>query len=205
MTYTDTFFEENVQVGLSSAAIVLPYVIKTTMAKSVVDVGCGPGAWLSVAKEQGCRVKGYDGFVPDERLLIDADEFERKNLTNGVDCTGFHLSMCLEVAEHLPESSAEALVEGLCKSRFVLFSPAIPGQRGINHINEQWSTWWEPYFAAHGYVGSCDLRWKFWNDRRVANFYRQNMLIFAPRWLLESYGFTPGVVDVVHPERLGIW
>lgn len=205
MTYTEAFFAGNVDGALRSAGIMLPGVLEATGARSVIDVGCAQGAWLSVAKGAGCRVKGVDGFAPESHLRIDPSEFERRDLTSGVDCTGYGLAMCLEVAEHLPASSAPALVAGLCGAPWVLFSPAIPGQRGVNHINERWSTWWEPLFAAHGFVGTCDLRWQHWADQRVENFYRQNMLLFASRSRLASVGFRPGVVDVVHPERLGVW
>lgn len=203
--YDAAFFDEVTRLGLCSAEVMLPEVIEATGAHSVIDVGCGTASWASVAKANGCTVRGVDGHVPDGQLLIDQDEFERRDLINGVSCEGFDLALCMEVAEHLPESAASALVAGLCEAPFVLFSPAIPGQNGVGHINEQWSTWWEPFFTEHSYVGSSDLRWKFWADRRIANFYRQNVLIFAELSNLTSAGFWPGVVDVVHPERLGIW
>lgn len=206
MSYDAAFYTENARIGLESAEIMLPAVLEVTRATNVIDIGCGSGAWLSVAKAHGCTVKGIDRNTPDSHLLIDSTEFERRDLTEGVDCTGYDLAMCLEVAEHLPESSAKALVNGLCKARFVLFSAAIPGQRGVDHINEQWSTWWEPFFEANGYDGSSALRWRFWTDRRIANFYRQNVLVFADWNDLDraELAYSP-VVDVVHPERLGIW
>jgi hypothetical protein len=205
MTYTDEFFAANTEVGLRSAIIVLPEVILETRASSVIDVGCAGGAWLSVAKAHGCRVKGVDGHVPDDRLLIDPSEFERRELAEGVDCGGFDLAMCLEVAEHLPEETAPTLVAGLCKARWVLFSPAIPSQGGVNHINERWGSWWAELFSEHGYTGTSDLRWRHWDDRRIENFYRQNMLLFATPDDLADAGFREGVIDVVHPERLNIW
>ena len=109
--------------------------------------------------------------------------------------------MTLEVAEHLPASSAPALVDGLCEAPFVFWSAAIPGQLGVNHINEQWPSWWEPYFAANGYVGSCDIRRVFWNDTRIATFYRQNFIIWSTPERLEYIGLSQGVIDEIHPEH----
>lgn len=203
--YSPEFFDSNLDGEVVSAQIVLPSLLARLGARSVVDVGCGCGGWLSVAKEHGCRVLGIDGHVPDDHLVISPDEFRRQDLTAGVDCYGYDLAMCMEVAEHLPASTAELLVEGLCKAPWVLFSPAIPGQGGIGHINERWGSWWAGLFAMHGYDGSSDLRWAHWEDRRIQNWYRQNMLVFSTRPRLIGAGFRPGVIDVVHPERLRIW
>lgn len=205
MTYSEAFFTAILDGSLRSARIVLPQIIAETGAASVIDVGCGTGAWLSVAKEEGCDIRGVDGYAPGDALLIDPSEFDRQDLTDGVGCAGFDLAMCLEVAEHLPETSAAQLVAGLCHARFVLFSPAIPGQGGVGHLNEQWGSWWEPLFAAHGFVGSSDLRWRHWADSDVENWYRQNMLMFSTPRRLADAGYRPGVVDVVHPDRLGVW
>src|SRR5262249_60644531 len=50
----------------------------------------------------------------------------------------FDLVVCLEVAEHLPTDSAANLLTNLCNAGdVVLFSAAIPGQGGVNHINEK--------------------------------------------------------------------
>jgi hypothetical protein len=204
--YNVAFFDENIRVGLSAAEVVMPWVIDQllrTHTGPVIDVGCGPGAWLSVVKGLGCPVHGVDGYAPDSHLLIDPSEFERRDLTEGVDCSGYDISMCLEVGEHLPESSSAALVAGLCKARYVFWSAAIPTQGGVNHVNEQWSTWWEPYFAEHGYAGSCDIRRVFWTDKRIAAFYRQNFVIWATPDDLALAGMSVGVYDEVHPERLG--
>ena len=135
--------------------------------------------------------------------MIDESEFERRDLESGyVSCAGYDLAMSLEFGEHIPESSASALVAGLCEAKFVFWSAAIPGQNGVNHINEKWSTWWEPLFAEYGYVGSCDIRNVFWTDTRVAAFYRQNFVIWSTPGNLESIGLSQSVRDDIHPERI---
>lgn len=201
VTYDTAFYKLEQRTALASANIVLPSVLEMTRARSVVDVGCGTGAWLHVARGHGCGVTGYDTY--DGPMLIDSEEYVRANISEGVPCAGYDLAICLEVGEHLPESSAPKLVAGLCQARYVLFSAAIPGQGGVQHINEQWGSWWARLFAEHGYEGSSDLRWQFWTDRAVADWYRQNMLIFAED--LQRAQLRPGVIDVVHPERLGNW
>lgn len=195
--YTEAFFAENTQVGLRSAAVVLPRVLELTEAETVIDVGCAEGAWLSIAKDKGCNVYGVDGYSGG--ALLGPGEFEQTDLSDGIGCGGYDLAICLEVAEHLPASSAQRLVSGLCGAPWVLFSAAHPGQGGVDHINERWGTYWAGLFAHHGMVGDCALRWELWANREVREFYRENMILFS-----RNEPVSP-VVDVIHPERLGIW
>ncbi len=196
MRYSKEFYRGEEECALRSARHVMPYVLELTDAKSVIDVGCGTGGWLSVAKEHGARVLGMDSYTG--KTLLEPDEFVQCDIANGVKCGGYDLALCLEVAEHLDESSAKPLVAGLCEAKWVLFSGAHPGQNGVHHVNEQWATWWAELFRDHGYVGVPDIRWQFWENREVADFYRENMVLYAKR----PVGM---VVDVIHPERLGQW
>src|SRR5205823_6989515 len=99
--------------------------------RSVVDVGCGPGAWTAEFKRTGAAVLGIDGYdVKADQLLISPQEFERRNLTEPLRLDRrFDLVNCLEVAEHLPAARAASLVENLCRlGDVVVFSAAVPGQ-----------------------------------------------------------------------------
>jgi hypothetical protein len=119
----------------------------------------------------------------------------------------FDLAISLEVAEHLPESRAESFVEDLTRlAPMVLFSAAIPGQGGRDHVNEQWQTYWAAMFSQHDYT-LCDfLRPKIWNNRRIAYWYRQNILLFCNRRSLETFPeleHSPHSLrlSLVHPEQ----
>lgn len=61
----------------------------------------------------------------------------------------------------------------------ILFSAAVPGQGGNNHINEQWPEYWCQLFKALGYDVLDPIRPRIREDKRVAWWYRQNILIFA--------------------------
>lgn len=203
MTYDTAFYKIEEETALRSAEIVLPSVLEATGAESVIDVGCGTGGWLKVAADHGKRIAGFDGY--DGPLLIDREAFTPCDISEGVLCRYYDLAICLEVGEHLPESAAAALVAGLAQARYVLFSAAIPGQGGVHHVNEQWGSWWDDLFFEHGCEGSSDIRWQFWDHRGVADWYRQNMLIFATVEDLIRADYRPGVIDVVHPQRMGNW
>jgi hypothetical protein len=84
----------------------------------------------------------------------------------------------LEVAEHLPESSADTFIESLvAHGDVILFSAAVPGQGGQHHINEQWPEYWQQKFAKHGFYFHDTIRPLIWNNEKVNWWYRQNIFI----------------------------
>jgi hypothetical protein len=60
-----------------------------------------------------------------------------------------------------------------------LFSAAIPGQGGTEHINEQPPRYWERQFERHGFHPVDAIRPIIWRDRRVEPWYRQNIFLYA--------------------------
>ena len=163
-----------------AAEAFLPILFKEVgRPDSVVDVGCGIGTWLSVFKEQGVNiVLGIDGSNVDlNQLHIDRSEFAAYDLSEPISLDRrFELAVCLEVAEHLPEASADVLVTTLCDlSDKILFSAAMPSQGGQNHLNEQFFDYWKTKFNQKGYIGKDLFRAKIWNESQIDPWYRQNM------------------------------
>jgi SAM-dependent methyltransferase len=181
--YDDTFYDY-IQVGsLNSARVVAPLLIEALELKSVLDVGCGAGAWLREYGNCGVTdVAGVDGdYVSREQLLIPSEHFIGHDLTASFDLDrSFDLVQCLEVAEHLPKQSSETLIATLVRhSEKILFSAAVPGQGGENHINEQPLEFWRAKFAKHGYIPFDFVRGALKNDARVAPWYRYNVLLYV--------------------------
>jgi 2-polyprenyl-3-methyl-5-hydroxy-6-metoxy-1,4-benzoquinol methylase len=71
--YDNKFFDGQREFALRSARIVVPVLLKIIKPASVVDVGCGHGAWLRAFQENGVKViKGLDGsYIDQSQLLID--------------------------------------------------------------------------------------------------------------------------------------
>ena len=181
--YERPFYEWIDESAMTSAEVVVPLVVDMVQPRSVIDVGCGTGGWLNHFVRHGAEfVHGLDSHrVPDDLLKIDPGAFEVADLTQPVvlDRT-FDLAVSLEVAEHLPESAADPLVDLLCSSApVVLFSAAIPGQEGEAHINEQWPAYWAAKFADRGFESVDVLRPLLWEDQRVDWYYRQNMMLYV--------------------------
>src|SRR3989344_992589 len=190
-SYTEAFFDEMQDTNLSSARTVVPRVMELVNPRSVVDIGCGEGLWLKAFQEVGvATVQGFDGpWVKKEHLAISSESFTVADLKQLVVLNKqFDLSVCLEVAEHLPDVAADTLVKSLTAAApVVLFSAAIPLQGGSHHINEQWPSYWAEKFAAEGYVPVDAIRRHVWDDTRVSFFYAQNILLFVNRTYLSAY------------------
>ena len=208
-TYTEKWFAKQGEGSLSSTQVAVPKIMRLVPnVRSVVDVGCGVGAWLAEFKARGVEViKGYDGGgVTPEQLRIPLECFERIDLTTPPPVTRrYDMALSLEVAEHLPATSAESFVKLLTDlSDVVVFSAAIPGQGGTHHINERPMSYWQSLFAARGYDLSNVLRARLWHEAAVDTPYRQNMVLALKRGTLPDIPRigADDIVDVVHPAYM---
>jgi SAM-dependent methyltransferase len=181
--YRKSFYRSLESQALNSAREVLPFLSELFDPKSVVDVGCGTGEWLSVWRELGVEeVTGVD-FQPGEILNIPRTAFIQQDLTQPFSLPKqYDLAMSLEVGEHLPPESAEAFISTLTSlSPVVLFSAAIPSQGGTGHINEQWPDYWAALFEKFNFVAFDFLRPRFWENPKVTCYYAQNMVLYVKR------------------------
>lgn len=181
--YDDAFFRYIQEGSTRSAQKIVPLVSEALGVKSVLDVGCGAGAWLRQYSMQGITdYLGVDGeYVQRESLLIPEENFRAQDITQPfVLGRSFELAQCLEVGEHLPTSASETLVENLVRhSRMVLFSAAIPGQGGENHINEQPYEFWRALFRRHGYAAFDFVRPAIKSFSEVEAWYRHNVMLYV--------------------------
>lgn len=207
--YTDSFFEQIDHGSLASARVIVPRILSVFNPLSVVDVGCGLGNFLAVFGELGVKdYLGLDGDHVDRALLkIPIERFRPVDLAAPVKIgRQFDLALSLEVAEHLPEATAEAFVAFLTElAPIIVFSAAIPFQPGTHHVNCQWPDYWQSIFGRHGYAVIDPFRDELMLDQRVERWYAQNLLVGIRFQILESraelrrYLHEP-VRRLVHPE-----
>lgn len=161
---------------------------------SVLDVGCGSGTILSAFNRVNCnlRLLGIENS-PDALSLAQKRGLEVKQL-NVVRCSkrdlyklceqlgSFELTLCLEVAEHLPFWQANKLLKILIgTSNTVVFSAAPPGQGGTLHLNEQPPEYWIHKFSVLKYSfdseSSAEIR-KELQGLNIPSWYKKNLLVF---------------------------
>lgn len=195
--YDEQFYSSSAaDLGRTSAAAVAGMVHEIVRPSSMVDFGCGNGAWVKAFAELGVDDHtGIDGpWVDREWLEFDAGRFQERDLAAGVSLDRtFDLAMSVEVAEHLPGASADRFVATLTEAApVVLFSAAIPFQGGTGHVNEQWPAYWAAKFEDRGYVAVDALRPKIWERDDIAYYYRQNITFFVRRDVLGQYPPSSG-------------
>jgi SAM-dependent methyltransferase len=188
----------------SSASIVAPKIMEWFAPKTVVDVGCGLGNWLKAFADLGLtQIIGLDGHHLDRQLLCIPEQYvvEHDLETPFHYPKKFDLVISLEVAEHLSKNAADTYVKTLVDlGDVILFSAAIPNQGGQNHINEQWTSYWQEKFLKHQYHFYDVLRPVFWNDSSVKWYYRQNMFLVIKDSVNHPFEKNKIILDLVHPE-----
>lgn len=210
--YGKSFFEKAHKGAYDSAVEIVPILIELLNPKSVIDIGCGSGEFLKVfleKKKEKIKIFGIDGEYVLPHLLIPKKYFKPIDLSKKFKITnkGFDLAICLEVAEHLPNDSGEYLIKTLTDlSPIVLFSAAIPGQGGTDHLNEQWQEYWARIFKKYGFSASDIIRERIWKNKNVKVWYRQNSILYCSNDALKNNELLlegarrSSVLDIVHPD-----
>ena len=180
--YGTDFYRFLASFAVRSAQRVVPTLTAVLPLRSVADFGCGQGAWLSVWAAAGASVTGVDGpYIESTSLLIDPSSFHPADLSAAIDLgREFDLVQSLEVAEHVPPANAEQFVGTLtAHGSQVLFSAAVPGQGGENHVNERPLGYWRSIFRKRGYAAIDYLRPLICDDPEIAIWYRCNILLYV--------------------------
>lgn len=122
---------------------------------SVLDIGGGDGFCAHVLAELGAEahmIELSEAVLPyafkDVECLI-------HDLREPLDCgRTFDLVLCVEVAEHLPASSADTLCDIITGhvGRLLVFTAAPPGQVGAGHVNLQPKDYWMTKLGRRGLV-----------------------------------------------------
>lgn len=182
--YDEKFYNIHEKGMSKSASIILGLLYEYYNPQRIIDIGCGQGAWLAVAETLGAKkLKGLDGnWVKKESLLSKNIDFTPVDFDNAMPTLSekFDLCISLEVAEHISQANAKKFIDLLCKSsETVLFSAAVKGQGGPNHINEQWQSYWIDLFKSNGYECLDVFRGRLWNNPSVELWYKQNTFLFS--------------------------
>jgi len=181
--YSDDFFDEIEYGAAQSAEVIVRTLMPLLRVTSVLDVGCGRGTWLRAWADAGvARIVGIDGpYVEPDKLVIPRECFVARNLEEKFDLgSRFDLVQSLEVAEHLPPGAATNFIEALAAhGDVVLFSAAVVGQGGENHLNERPLEYWRQQFRALGYDAFDAVRPLVADAASVETWYRFNTILYA--------------------------
>jgi SAM-dependent methyltransferase len=199
--------------NLESPLEIVKVLVDIFRPSSVVDVGCGIGTFVHAFKSLNVpEVVGIDGPWVKKELLtkyMDLNNFVETDLQKRLKLDRkFDMAISLEVAEHLEEKYADIFVANLTAlSDVIVFSAAIPGQPGQNHINCQWISYWQEKFEAAGFQVLDLLRPLFWHNNKIFYWYRQNMFLVIKKGTAINHAglskhSTGKLMESVHPELL---
>lgn len=203
------YFHSQETHNLKAPGIIVPFLIEQYKPTSILDVGCGIGTFLYIFQKEGIEdILGIDGeWVDISKLYISRDKFKTADLESGFDLKRkFDLILCLEVAEHLNENAANRFIKSLTDhGDIIIFSAALPGQGGDNHLNEKPFAYWQKKFEQYDYFFADIFRERFWNNENVNWWYKQNMFLVVKKSKADTMGIripSKYFNDCFHPGCL---
>lgn len=211
--YNKSFYDGQMHQSKEGADLILSYLFGIIgVPDSMIDFGCGAGGWLKAAQELGVKnIRGIEGeWISEVDTLVPQENISKVDLAtelihNNVQVDRYGLAISLEVAEHLPSVAAKPLVQAMVDSSdIILFGAAIPGQGGVDHINEQYQSYWKKLFIECGFVSFDIIRPHFWSCERISEDKRQNPILFVRdnhqlSTVLSAFNPENTMIDVVHP------
>lgn len=137
---------------------VLRFIVDNYPIKSMVDIGCGPGGMVKIAKKMGLKVIGVDG---DERMSVNDDCIKIHDFCKGkfelLKNQHFDLAWSVEFLEHVEEKYMVNYMPLFAQADIVVCTAAPPGSGGYHHVNEQPLEYWFDKFRQYGFVYRDDL------------------------------------------------
>tara|TARA_B100001059_G_scaffold236076_1_gene284555 strand:- start:1930 stop:2634 length:705 start_codon:yes stop_codon:yes gene_type:complete len=212
--YNKKFYESNRQTTLLGSKIILNLVFDKLkkQPENIIDIGCGTGEWLNSAFELGVKdLSGLDGpWVESESLINKKIKLKKLDLNKDFlqyKSKKFDFLICSEVLEHLDPNNNYNIIKKLCElSDVILFSAAIPGQRGTKHINCQWQSYWIKIFKLYNFKMHDIIRPSIWTNDYVEFWLKQNIFLFTSQnyKLNHDFELNNNYADIIHPDFLNI-
>lgn len=204
--FVPSYFDWQSERALASARAVVPLLAELFGPRSVVDFGCGTGAWLQAFGDHGVTdVVGLDGeHIERGALRIDADRFVPCDLASPPSLgRRFDLALSLEAVHYLSADDAAAAVHWLtAHADVVYFAAAVPFQEGGPSLTRRWPAWWARLFAENGLDTYDLLRSRLWEQPEVDWWYSQNGVLYARPGALTGAMPTNSPLPLVHPGLL---
>ncbi|HWD93766.1 MAG TPA: glycosyltransferase [Verrucomicrobiae bacterium] len=121
--------------------------------KTVLDVGCAKGFLVENLRDLGVEASGVDvSPYAISQVREDIRPFCRAAAgTEPIEGT-FDLITCIEVAEHMPEADAKAMIKEICRhTDQIIFSSSPDDTEEPTHINLHPAEYWIELFREQGF------------------------------------------------------
>jgi hypothetical protein len=118
---------------------------------TMLDIGCGPGGNIRVAKEVGIDAEGIDGDIrvipenPDINII--PCDFAETTYTD----KDYDLAWSTEFVEHVEEKYIDNYMQSFAKCKYAFITYAPPGTNGTHHVNLKEQDYWIKVFGKYGF------------------------------------------------------
>ena len=159
---------------------ILRYLIGKYKLKSFVDIGCGPGDMVGVAKDLGFESAfGIDGdFTLNFKYDVRVHDY----------CTGpYHvdptdLGWSVEFLEHVDEQFQSNYMATFSACKYVICTAAPPGATGHHHVNCRDQQYWVEVFSTHGFdLSVSETEYIRANTSMTSHFMKKTGMFFIKR------------------------
>ena len=135
----------------------LDWLIKQCNAKSFLDIGCGPGGMVELAKSKGLVVKGIDGDHTLKRP--NETDYTLHDFSKGPYIPDFEydIGWSVEFVEHVEEKYIPNYMPCFQSCNTVVITYAPPGWDGHHHVNLQDEDYWIHTFEKNGLKHNPEL------------------------------------------------
>lgn len=126
----------------------LHYLIARYGVQTMLDVGCGPGGMLDLARGMGLEAMGIDGDPFMQRAGVQIHDYTLGPLT----AEGWDLIWCVEFVEHVEEQYRDNYLATFAGGKVLFLTAAPPGFPGHHHVNCQPQSYWISLLEGHGWA-----------------------------------------------------
>jgi len=128
----------------------LEYIKNKYNIQTMIDLGCGPGGQVRVAKELGIDAEGVDGDVrviaENKDIFIHECDYTKSSFEKEVD-----LVWSTEFVEHVKEQYQDNYMKTFAHGKYAFITFAPPGKSGNHHVNLKPDTYWIKVFESYGF------------------------------------------------------
>lgn len=187
--YSNSFYNKVASRANIASQISANVISGLINVKTLADIGCGSGIWarnFCLKLKEIETIYALDLELPERVYLDDTfmSRYQVHHVAQNLDSLPllpFHevdLTICLEVLEHLEfETGKKLITEFGAKTKYLLFSAAIPGQGGTHHINERPYEYWYSQLRENGFIPFDVIRPKL-KGQDVPSYYRYNIIFW---------------------------
>jgi hypothetical protein len=157
---------------------ILKFFIEKFNTKTFLDIGCGIGGQVELAKKLNMDAYGVDGdFTIKRSFPCVLNDFTKSECTLPLE--NFDLGWSVEFVEHVEEKYIHNYLTAFSKCKYLVITHAPPNKFGHHHVNCKPSQYWIDLLGKYGLIYSRELTDQIKTVSTMKReFIKQNGLVF---------------------------